>query len=228
MARGLATAAAANPACEWKIIVIAASGEAIAVTRLDKRSKTLGRVGQDVRCSPGWVARIILTVRAADLATGVQRVRPEPVGPGTLDCLLSAALESATRAASSAAVAGLGVMSPVTTRKLPATSAAGCGHVGAVSTYRIPDSMRRLIEARDQTCRFPVCRLPAWRTDMDHAIPYDLGGPTCRCNVSAECRHHHRLKQLNGWQLTQPRPGILVWRTPARLTYTIGPDPHPA
>ncbi|HLQ54712.1 MAG TPA: hypothetical protein VK162_10610, partial [Streptosporangiaceae bacterium] len=61
-----------------------------------------------------------------------------------------------------------------------------------------------------------------------HAIPYDLGGPTCRCNVSAECRHHHRLKQLNGWQLSQPRPGILVWMTPARLTYTVEPDPQPA
>jgi len=63
---------------------------------------------------------------------------------------------------------------------------------------------------------------------MDHTIPYDLGGPTCRCNISAECRHHHRLKQLKGWQLRQPQPGVLVWVTPARLTYTVEPDPYPA
>jgi hypothetical protein len=134
------------------------------------------------------------------------------MGTGPLGYLLNAALESAAKAAQYAAMAGLGATSPVTARKLPATSAAGCGHVGAVSTYRIPDSMRRLIEARDQTCRFPICRLPAWRTDMDHTILYDLGGPTCRCNVSAECRHHHRLKQLSGWQLSQPRPGISCGR----------------
>jgi hypothetical protein len=236
VARGLARAAAANPACEWKIIVIGRSGEAVAVTRLDKRTKTLSCAGPGCAgpgCaghrSLGWVARIMLTVRAADLAAGALRVLAEPVGPAPLGHLLKAALESAMRAAQAAARAGLGMASPATAPSAPpVASPACCGHAGAVSGYRIPDSMRRLIEARDQTCRFPVCRLPACRTDMDHTIPYDLGGPTCRCNVSAECRHHHRLKQLRGWQLSQPQPGSLVWRTPARLTYPVEPDPHPA
>jgi Domain of unknown function (DUF222) len=221
VARGLATAAAANPACEWKIIVVGTTGEAIAITRLDKRHKARCGIGLDESRGPGWVARIILTVSTADLATGALPGREEL--PGTvLGKLLNAAREAAAKTALAAARADLDA-SPAA-----GSSPAGCGHPGAVSSYRIPDSMRGLIEARDQTCRSPVCRQPAWRADMDHTIPYDLGGPTCRCNVSAECRHHHRLKQLKGWQLRQPQPGVLIWVTPARLTYTVEPDPYPA
>jgi hypothetical protein len=221
VARGLATAAAANPACEWKIIVVGTAGEAIAIARLGKREKARCGVGLDERRGPGWVARIILTVSTADLATGALPVREELPGWTVLGKLLNVALEAAAKVALAAAKADLGAG--------PAAGCppAGCGHPGAVSSYRIPDSMRRLIEARDQTCRSPVCRQPAWRTDMDHTIPYDLGGPTCRCNVSAECRHHHRLNQLKGWQLRQPQPGVLIWVTPARLTYTDEPDPYP-
>ena len=221
VARGLATAAAANPACEWKIIVVGTTGEAIAITRLDKRHKARCGIGLDESRGPGWVARIILTVSTADLATGALPGREEL--PGTvLGKLLNVAREAAAKTALAAARADLDA-SPAA-----GSSPAGCGHPGAVSSYRIPDSMRGLIEARDQTCRSPVCRQPAWRTDMDHTIPYDLGGPTCRCNVSAECRHHHRLKQLKDWQLRQPQPGVLIWVTPARLTYTVMPDPYPA
>jgi hypothetical protein len=168
-----------------------------------------------------------MTVRAADLAAGALLGQEKLSGSALLGKLLDAALKAAAKTAQAAARARMGT-GTAAARGLPASPPARCGHVGAVSSYRIPDSMRRLIEARDQTCRFPACRQPAWRTDMDHTIPYDLGGPTCRCNVSAECRHHHRLKQLNGWQLSQPRPGFLVWATPARLTYAVGPDPYPA
>ena len=69
-ARGLAAAAAANPVCEWKIFVIGASGQAIAITRLDKRSRARCGFAPDDRRSPGWVSRIIMTVRATDLAPG--------------------------------------------------------------------------------------------------------------------------------------------------------------
>ena len=36
--------------------------------------------------------------------------------------------------------------------------------------------MRRLINDRDTTCRFPTCRQPASRTDCDHTVAYDTGG----------------------------------------------------
>jgi hypothetical protein len=41
------------------------------------------------------------------------------------------------------------------------------------------------------------------------------------------CRHHHRAKQAQGWQLTQPEPGVLVWRTPSGRTYVTTPTECP-
>ena len=39
---------------------------------------------------------------------------------------------------------------------------------------------------------------------------------------------HHKIKQLPGWTLTQPRPGHFQLTTPAGRTYTATPDPYPA
>ena len=41
------------------------------------------------------------------------------------------------------------------------------------------------------------------------------------------CRHHHQVKQAQGWTLTQPAPGVLVWLTPAGRRYTTLPSQHP-
>jgi hypothetical protein len=101
-----------------------------------------------------------------------------------------------------------------------------CTHEQAVPGYRIPDRLRALIEARDQDCGFPICRRPASACDLDHTVPYDQGGLTCRCNLSGGCRHHHRMKTLTSWRLRQPSPGTLIWTTPSRLTWTVTPPPH--
>jgi hypothetical protein len=93
--------------------------------------------------------------------------------------------------------------------------------------YRPPDSLRHLIEIRDRTCRFPACRRPARRCDIDHTIPYKRGGPTCECNLAPLCRRHHRLKQAHGWTLIQPEPGELIWVTPSGRRYPVTADPYP-
>ena len=36
-----------------------------------------------------------------------------------------------------------------------------------------------------------------------------------------------RCKQAEGWQLTQPEPGVLVWHTPSGRTYTTVPTEYP-
>ena len=41
------------------------------------------------------------------------------------------------------------------------------------------------------------------------------------------CRHHHRCKQAEGWQLEQPEPGILIWRTPSGRSYATTPTEYP-
>jgi hypothetical protein len=52
------------------------------------------------------------------------------------------------------------------------------------------------------------------------------GGLTCECNLGGVCHCDHQLKQLPGWTLTQPEPGVFTWITPAGRTYTTGADPH--
>jgi hypothetical protein len=39
-------------------------------------------------------------------------------------------------------------------------------------------------------------------------------------NLAPLCRHHHRAKQAQGWQLKQPEPGLLIWHTPSGRSYT--------
>jgi hypothetical protein len=106
-------------------------------------------------------------------------------------------------------------------------AAGGCAHADESPGYRPPPRLREYITARDVTCRSPVCRQPAWRADLDHTIPYDQGGRTCRCNTGGGCRRHHQLKQNPRWKLEQTKPGIFTWTTPAGRTYTTGPDIHP-
>jgi Domain of unknown function (DUF222)/HNH endonuclease len=102
-----------------------------------------------------------------------------------------------------------------------------CAHERESSGYQPSPSLRHLIEIRSQRCGFPGCRRPAERCDKDHTIPYDQGGRTCECNLAPLCRYHHRVKQLQGWRLEQPEPGILVWVTPSGWKHIVTPDAHP-
>ena len=42
--------------------------------------------------------------------------------------------------------------------------------------------------------------------------------------VRVEC---HRVKQSNGWNVTQPLPGWHEWTTPSGRTYLQGPKRYP-
>ena len=44
--------------------------------------------------------------------------------------------------------------------------------------------------------------------DREHCVPYDKGGVTDAGNAGARSRRCHQVKQLPGWSVTQPRPGI--------------------
>jgi hypothetical protein len=106
-------------------------------------------------------------------------------------------------------------------------AAGGCAHTMASKLYRWPTRLREHINARDQTCRHPRCRQPAWHADLDHSQPWDKGGLTCTCNGGPHCRIHHQIKQEPGWHLAQPRPGHFELTTPAGRTYTSEPDLYP-
>lgn len=80
--------------------------------------------------------------------------------------------------------------------------------------YRPPPHLAEHVVARDRTCVYPGCRVPAHRCDIDHHVPRSGGGPTSAWNISSLCRSHHRLKHSPGWRVTRRVNGSVTWRTP--------------
>ena len=97
---------------------------------------------------------------------------------------------------------------------------------GVFTTKRRPTtSQRRHVEARNPTCVFPGCRMPADQCDIDHHQAWIEGGPTSTDNLGPLCRHDHRAKHENGWKLEQTRPGVYKWTSPLGHTYIVEPEP---
>lgn len=88
------------------------------------------------------------------------------------------------------------------------------GVVLKVDRYRPSEEMRRLLGARDLHCRFPGCRVPLARCDIDHTFDAALGGSTATDNLAHLCRGHHTLKHHTGWTVAQQEGGLLAWRSP--------------
>ncbi len=103
-----------------------------------------------------------------------------------------------------------------------------CAHDHAETGYQPSRKLRHLVRARNARCSAPGCARPAARCDLDHTLAWDHGGLTCECDLAPLCRHHHRCKQAEGWQLDQPEPGVLIWRTPAGRAYVTHPTQYPA
>ena len=102
-----------------------------------------------------------------------------------------------------------------------------CTHEHAEAGYRPSRHLQHLVKARNARCTAPGCGRPAARCDLDHTIAWDQGGITCECGLAPLCRHHHRAKQAEGWQLVQPEPGVLIWHTPSGRSYITTPTRYP-
>ncbi|WP_298943251.1 HNH endonuclease signature motif containing protein [uncultured Microbacterium sp.] len=160
------------------------------------------------------VARVQITIPAATIEGG--DAPAELAGSGPLDAESARCLAATAR----------------TWTRLY-TDPSGC--VLAVDQYRPPSRLRKLLAARDEHCRFPGCRQPIWRCDVDHTIDHALGGATEVCNLAHLCRRHHVLKHHTAWTVKQKPGGILEWTSPtgrvypdvpARvLTFAVGPPP---
>ncbi len=93
-------------------------------------------------------------------------------------------------------------------------------------TYTPSAALTRLIIARDRTCTFPHCQMPAQRCDIDHGIAFAEGGPTDACNCHALCRRHHRAKHEGGWRVERRRDGSATWTSPTGKIYRTRPPSH--
>jgi hypothetical protein len=189
---------------------------------------------------PGLVKAVTLTLPYALIGVFSEDVRErvrrlmriagmsDLTGAESLEDMLVAAIDAAAATIADDQTAVAGRPPPGMADGVASTGPESCPHTDEVPGYRVPGRMRDFLQARDVTCRFPVCRQPAWHSDADHTIPYDQGGRTCRCNLGHTCRTHHQLKQLPGWTLEQPSPGAFLWRTPSGISYVVSPDRHPA
>jgi hypothetical protein len=268
--RRLARAAENDPAAQWRVIVTNSAGQAIAVTRIRRRTRDGPRPARDgprpARDSPadqrpppgsGLVGRVTVTITQDTLARVTSEADQPPAGPSTSTGPSpragpptrtgppTAAGAPDSRAAPDSRGAS-GRIGPAWSRRITGAvlraaaagleqavawaaedaAAGGCAHGIESTAYRPPPRLREFIAARDLTCRFLTCRMPAWRGDLDHTIPWDDGGRTCKCNLGGGCRGHHQLKQHPRWRLEQRAPGQFTWITPGGRRYTVGPDSH--
>ena len=95
------------------------------------------------------------------------------------------------------------------------------------SRYRPSAALATFVRCRDLTCRFPGCDCPADFCDIDHTLPYDLGGPTHASNLKVLCRKHHLLKTfwcgVGGWRDEQLPDGTVIWTSPSGHIYRTQP-----
>ena len=92
-------------------------------------------------------------------------------------------------------------------------------------SYRPSQLLVDFLIARDRTCRFPGCRYPAHRSDIDHVTPWDDGGKTTPENLGSLCRRHHRLKTHGGWKVTSASDGSCEWISPNGKHYLVPSRP---
>jgi hypothetical protein len=92
--------------------------------------------------------------------------------------------------------------------------------------YKVPKDLRRFLEIRDLTCRFPGCSIAANRSDMDHTLDWQFDGETQHNNLAFLCPGHHTLKGNTDWTVTQAADGsgVLTWTTPSGRSYRTFPQ----
>ncbi|KDA06851.1 hypothetical protein DC31_07655 [Microbacterium sp. CH12i] len=102
------------------------------------------------------------------------------------------------------------------------------GMVTETDNYVPTSGMKRFLRTRDQHCRFPGCRTPAHRCQIDHNHDHAKGGPTSLCNLCLFCTSHHPLKHpdvdsRDRWTATQLDDGVVLWTSPLGRTYADQP-----
>lgn len=91
---------------------------------------------------------------------------------------------------------------------------------GGTTRRRPTAGQRRHVEARNRTCIFPGCRMPATECDLDHGIPWSQGGPTTTNQLVPLCRHDHQVRHKAGWTHQPLTNGDHQWTSPLGHTYT--------
>jgi len=186
-------------------------------------TRTLAQVRADV------LAELILTSHATPADSASSLPADESIRAQVHVIVPSATLSGGTDAGE---LATGGPIDPATARRLAATATTwtklltdSAGQVLATEAYRPSSAIRTALAARDRHCRFPGCRQPARRCDVDHTIAREHGGPTRIGNLAHLCRRHHVLKHHTAWRVVQRAGGVLEWTSPTGRVYPDIPLP---
>lgn len=90
------------------------------------------------------------------------------------------------------------------------------GRIEAISHFNrtINRRLRTALVYRDTTCVVPGCSVSTG-LEIDHVVPWALGGPTELDNLALLCHHHHQKKTYEDWVLSRSgfdRNGSPIWR----------------
>lgn len=85
--------------------------------------------------------------------------------------------------------------------------------------YRPPAELAELVRARDRTCVVPGCGAPARGCQLDHTVPYHLGGATSESNLASLCPAHHALKSAGVGRVRSVAPGVYEHELPSGHRY---------
>jgi hypothetical protein len=90
-----------------------------------------------------------------------------------------------------------------------------------------PDNMKKYIQVRDLTCRFPGCTRPATMAEIDHAREWANGGHTRIDNLMALCTSHHHVRHGDKWTYRLHPDGTAEWNSPTGRHVTTKPPEVP-
>ena len=104
-----------------------------------------------------------------------------------------------------------------------------CNNQVPTDAYECPDRMREAVQLRNPYEVFPWSTRRSTGLDLDHTTAYTQGdsqppGQTRPDNLGPLTRRAHRAKTHGGWQVTQPMPGIYLWRSPLGYRYLVTPS----
>ncbi|WP_134772813.1 HNH endonuclease signature motif containing protein [Ornithinimicrobium flavum] len=89
-----------------------------------------------------------------------------------------------------------------------------------VAAYRPDATMRAQIRAADVFSRFPGSTIPVRDGDLDHVVPYLLGGPTTELNLQGLHRTGHVLKTSEHWKAQMDATRNVTWTSFFGRLYT--------
>lgn len=92
------------------------------------------------------------------------------------------------------------------------------------TTRRIPPRLRRMLQARDQGCRFPSCNSRRG-LQAHHIVHWSDGGDTVLHNLVLLCRYHHAFVHQRGWEILTDGHGHFRFQPPGREPLPTVVDP---